>query len=246
MAGADDAHLLHASYERRRREMESVANALTEETLNYWSQNTGLRVLIDMVPPAATEGSERQAAEREPSAEERDDELHIRLWDARHFLSLPFDQRSSGFRWFFSFLAAFAQYESAREPMIILLDEPALGLHARAQQDFLRFINERLAVNGNQALHHALAVHDRGGASGPRPPRRGSRSRCRLGRDVGWISGPRIRRPCRPSRRRSGHSWRSHSGGRRRRTTPSWSASPGWRNESVSRIKCGQPASRRS
>ena len=29
--------------------------------------------------------------------------------------------------------------------MIILLDEPALGLHARAQKDFLRFINERLA-----------------------------------------------------------------------------------------------------
>lgn len=132
MAGADDAHLLDASYERRRRELESVANALTEETLQYWSQNTGLRVLIDMAP---------------------EDELQIRLWDARHFLSLPFDQRSSGFRWFFSFLAAFAQYDGASDPMIILLDEPALGLHARAQQDFLRFINERLAVNGHQVLY---------------------------------------------------------------------------------------------
>lgn len=30
--------------------------------------------------------------------------------------------------------------------MIILLDEPALGLHARAQGDFLRFIEERLAT----------------------------------------------------------------------------------------------------
>jgi predicted ATP-dependent endonuclease of OLD family len=29
--------------------------------------------------------------------------------------------------------------------VVVLLDEPALTLHARAQQDFLRFINERLS-----------------------------------------------------------------------------------------------------
>ncbi len=29
--------------------------------------------------------------------------------------------------------------------IIILLDEPALGLHARAQRDYLRFIDERLS-----------------------------------------------------------------------------------------------------
>lgn len=145
MAGADDSYLLHAGYERRRREMEGVANALTEETLKYWSQNTGLRVLIDLAPGDA--GHHRTTAEGDS------DELQIRLWDARHFVSLPFDQRSSGFRWFFSFLAAFAQYDGTQAPVIILLDEPALGLHARAQQDFLRFINERLAVNGTQVLY---------------------------------------------------------------------------------------------
>lgn len=72
------------------------------------------------------------------------DELKIRLWDDRHFLSLRFDERSSGFRWFFSFLAGFSKYEHGKEPIIILLDEPGLGLHARAQHDFLRFIEERL------------------------------------------------------------------------------------------------------
>ena len=30
-------------------------------------------------------------------------------------------------------------------PVVILLDEPGLGLHARAQRDFLRFIDERLS-----------------------------------------------------------------------------------------------------
>ena len=169
LAGAEPDDLLNAGYERRRREMESVANTLTEDALKYWSQNTGLRVLIDLVQgagvpeqlPAETAGPSSgiaaptagRAGAASGGPGEMNDELHIRLWDARHYLSLPFDQRSSGFRWFFSFLAAFAPYEHAQEPMVILLDEPALGLHARAQRDFLRFINERLAVNGHQVIY---------------------------------------------------------------------------------------------
>jgi predicted ATP-dependent endonuclease of OLD family len=42
-------------------------------------------------------------------------------------------------------LAAFSHYEQGDDPIIILLDEPGLGLHARAQHDFLRFIEQRLA-----------------------------------------------------------------------------------------------------
>jgi predicted ATP-dependent endonuclease of OLD family len=72
------------------------------------------------------------------------DELKIRIWDNRHSLSLPFDQHSAGFQWFFSFLAAFSEYEHRNPPVVILLDEPAVGLHAKAQADFLRFIEERL------------------------------------------------------------------------------------------------------
>jgi predicted ATP-dependent endonuclease of OLD family len=58
---------------------------------------------------------------------------------------LPLEERSTGFRWFFSFLAAFSAYENDETPVVILLDEPGLGLHARAQADFLRFIDERLS-----------------------------------------------------------------------------------------------------
>src|SRR5438105_11034135 len=71
--------------------------------------------------------------------------LQIRFEDLRHGFSNRFDQRSSGFRWFFSFLAAFHEFEKQKERVVILLDEPALELHPRAQRDFLRFINERLA-----------------------------------------------------------------------------------------------------
>jgi predicted ATP-dependent endonuclease of OLD family len=61
-------------------------------------------------------------------------------------VSVPFDERSRGFVWFFSFLAYFTNLEQASDSdLILLLDEPGLSLHARAQEDLLRLIDERLA-----------------------------------------------------------------------------------------------------
>ncbi len=136
LAAADDDYLVNPDYERRKRELENVANAITDDVLNYWTQNPSLRVLLDITQRTETTPQGQQAVI---------DELKIRVWDERHQLSLPFDEHSSGFRWFFSFLAAFSEYEHTTEPVVILLDEPALGLHAKAQADFLRFIDERLA-----------------------------------------------------------------------------------------------------
>jgi predicted ATP-dependent endonuclease of OLD family len=104
--------------------------------LKYWTTNQYLRALFEITQKTVDTNRGQQAVL---------DELKIRLWDDRHFLSLRFDERSSGFRWFFSFLAGFSKYEYSKQPLIILLDEPGLGLHARAQHDFLTFIEERLA-----------------------------------------------------------------------------------------------------
>jgi len=103
--------------------------------LKYWSQNPELRVQPEIT----------QRTEQRPNGQHSVlDELKVRIWDNRHSLSLPFDQHSAGFQWFFSFLAAFSEYEFHEPPVVILLDEPAVGLHAKAQADFLRFIEERL------------------------------------------------------------------------------------------------------
>ncbi|MCX6272168.1 MAG: ATP-binding protein [Bacteroidetes bacterium] len=136
MAGADDEYLLNPDYERRKRELENVANALTTDVLKYWSQNRELRVSPDITQRTENKNNGTTAVI---------DELKIRIWDNKHALSLPFNEHSSGFQWFFSFLAAFSEYEYSDEPVIILLDEPGLGLHGRAQADFLLFIEERLA-----------------------------------------------------------------------------------------------------
>ena len=144
LAATDEEYLLNPDYEKRKRELENVANAMTLDVLKYWSQNPELRVLIDVSQETITNPQGQPEAVL--------DELKVRMWDERHWLSLPFDQHSSGFRWFFSFLAAFSKYEWSETPIIILLDEPALGLHARAQKDFLRFIDERLASK-HQVIH---------------------------------------------------------------------------------------------
>jgi hypothetical protein len=136
LAGAEVEYLLDPDYERRKRELESVANVITADVQKYWSQNDRLRVMPDI----------SQRSQIGPDGKLRlSDELKLRIWDERHGLSLPFDQHSSGFQWFFSFLAAFSEFEFSDPPVIVLLDEPALGLHARAQADFLRFIDERVA-----------------------------------------------------------------------------------------------------
>lgn len=82
----------------------------------------------------------------------KDRQLMIRFnLDGKHFdtlvsdptsvypVEINFDDRSRGFKWFFSFYVAFAADTSGgpAENAILLLDEPGLYLHAVAQRDLL-------------------------------------------------------------------------------------------------------------
>lgn len=135
LGGTEKEYMLNPDYERRKRELENVANVLTDDVNKYWSQNPELRVQPDITQCTVSNQQGQQSVL---------DEMKLRIWDNRHSLSLPFTEHSAGFQWFFSFLAAFSEYEHRDPPVVILLDEPAVGLHAKAQADFLRFIEERL------------------------------------------------------------------------------------------------------
>jgi len=137
LAGTDLKLLGNDAYELRKGELEAVQIDLTNQVFEFWKQNPSLEVLIDVDKETIQQGNGTTAVSRF---------LDIRLRDKRTGYSNNFSQRSSGFQWFFSFLAAFSEFEEHDAP-IVLLDEPALTLHAKAQGDFLRFINERLAPN---------------------------------------------------------------------------------------------------
>ncbi|MFE2711928.1 AAA family ATPase [Streptomyces mirabilis] len=123
-------------HERLIRELENSGNVISDEVFEYWSQNTELEVRLEVLTP-------------EPGAVPPLNEgpiLQVRVFNRRHRASVPFDDRSRGFVWFFSFLAYFNEVEAAgTTDLILLLDEPGLSLHGRAQEDLLRLIDERLA-----------------------------------------------------------------------------------------------------
>lgn len=124
------------NYERLKADLEAASNEISDELFKFWSQNDQLSVEFDISAPDASA----------PPPLNQGTNLHVRIRNGRHRVTVSFDQRSRGFVWFFSFLAYFSQLERAKgQDLILLLDEPGLNLHAKAQEDFLRFIDERLA-----------------------------------------------------------------------------------------------------
>ena len=123
-------------YEDIKVELESASITITDEIFEYWQQNRQLKVEFDV----------SQADPRDPAPLNDGKILHVRIENARHRVTVSFDERSKGFVWFFSFLSYFSHLEETESgDLIILLDEPGTALHAMAQKDFLRFMDERLS-----------------------------------------------------------------------------------------------------
>ncbi|MCC6891074.1 MAG: AAA family ATPase [Hyphomicrobiales bacterium] len=119
--------------------IEAVSINLTDQIMEFWKQNEDLQVKIDIRPDP-----------NDASPYNNGPNLYIRIANNRHRgVSTPFKQRSRGFIWFFSFLVWFdsvqhqlAQGKDKDRPLVLLLDEPGLSLHALAQGDFLNYIDD--------------------------------------------------------------------------------------------------------
>lgn len=137
LAGVEPAELdpQDQSYEELKARIETAALAITDELVTYWSGDKELEVAIDVTPAGAND----------PGFERGTPVLRVRIGSKRTRASLPLGERSRGFGWFFSFMVRLCQLGEYATPLVILLDEPALSLHAGMQKDFLRFLEERLS-----------------------------------------------------------------------------------------------------
>ncbi len=125
-----------ANFERLTRELEGAANGITDKVFEYWTQNKELRLEIRV---STADPEDEPPLDQGPI-------VNVRIYNPRHRVSVPFDERSRGFVWFFSFFAYFSDIEQQDgRRTVLLLDEPGLALHATAQGDFLRFIDGELA-----------------------------------------------------------------------------------------------------
>ena len=121
-------------YEDLKARVEGASIKISNQIFDYWSQNRNLRVQFSL--DAAKPG--------DPPPYNTGNIMRTRIWNNLHEMTVDFNERSTGFVWFFSFLVYFSQVEKSRGNVIILLDEPGLSLHAKAQEDLLRYIDDKL------------------------------------------------------------------------------------------------------
>lgn len=118
-----------SNFEVFKAQLEATSNAITDDMFEYWSTNQNLEIRFEI--------------EHAPNNVRY---LNIRIYNSKHRVTLPLKNRSKGFLWFFSFLVWFSKIQGDKKSKyILLLDEPGLSLHASAQSDLLRFIDEKLA-----------------------------------------------------------------------------------------------------
>ena len=122
--------------------LEAAENQLTEKVLKYWSQNRHLRMSFDI----------RQGQPEDPPGMNSGLNIWARVRDTRHMVSTALGTRSRGFVWFFSFLAWYSQQRKKDTNIILLLDEPGLSLHGKAQEDLLFYFEQELKPH-NQLIY---------------------------------------------------------------------------------------------
>ena len=129
-----DALVNSTRYEQLTALAEAASIKITDQIFEYWSQNQHLKVRFTI--DAAKSG--------DPAPFNTGTIMRARIYNGLHDMTVPFSDRSAGFIWFFSFLVSFSQIKKDQGNVIILLDEPGLNLHGRAQADLLRYIEEKL------------------------------------------------------------------------------------------------------
>ncbi|MEO1987733.1 MAG: AAA family ATPase [Martelella sp.] len=115
--------------------LQGAGNHLTQRIVKYWSQNRHIQMRFDV----------RDAKAGDPEGMQQGVNVWGEVYDSVHWATTPLSNRSRGFVWFFSFLAWYEDVKRQGQNVILLLDEPGLSLHGRAQADLLRYFDAELS-----------------------------------------------------------------------------------------------------
>jgi hypothetical protein len=127
VAGLDlDSFREAEDYREKMTELETASARISDEAMDYWSQSGELQIRL-----------------REAGGDD-DHKLELRVENRRHNVSVGFENRSRGFRYFFSSFCQLSELREREEDLVLMLDEPGLNLHARAKQEFLEFMKDEL------------------------------------------------------------------------------------------------------
>jgi hypothetical protein len=126
------------TFESLNAKLQAASNVLTEEILEYWTQNQDIEVRVNVA-----EGKPNDPAPFNSGSVGR-----ARIYNQLHKADTSFSRRSAGFTWFFSFQIKFNRVKKeGSKPVFLFLDEPGLTLHGTAQAGLLRFFSEKLSPN---------------------------------------------------------------------------------------------------
>lgn len=143
LARLDLDQLLNASRTQElKNKLQGASNHLSGKILKYWSQNKHLRMNFDVRPALAND----------PPGMQQGINIWGEVFDSKHLVSTGLHTRSTGFVWFFSFLAWYSAQKKQDQPLVLLLDEPGLSLHGKAQADLLRYFEAEIATNPKHQL----------------------------------------------------------------------------------------------
>lgn len=117
--------------------LEGAGNHLTNRIVKYWSQNRHIQMRFDV----------RDAKPEDPEGMRQGINVWGEVYDTVHWAHTPLRTRSRGFVWFFSFLAWYEDIKRQKQNVILLLDEPGLSLHGRAQADLLKYFEAELSAH---------------------------------------------------------------------------------------------------